>query len=59
MSTVYIDSVVEEITSMTEAGTHDDRERERLAALWKVLDGHMSNGGALPAKWRTKSPCHI
>jgi hypothetical protein len=56
---VDIDTTVEKITHLVEEGTHDDTARHRLAALWTLLDAHMSNGGALPTRWRTKNPCHI
>lgn len=52
---------------IAETQEHQKNGRMREAGMAAViaveyvamLDEHMSDGGTLPAQWRTKSPCHI
>lgn len=59
-STVDIDDLLEEARDiLADRDVTDEDDLPRLADIFEVIDSHMSNGGALPADWRTKSPCHI
>lgn len=59
MTVATIDATLAEIRELIHVVNPSEATMERLADAVERLDEHMSNGGALPADWRTKSPCHI
>lgn len=65
MRQAEVDEALTQIRDLIELGdqatTHEMAAERYGQAVrrFEDLDAHMSNGGTLPAQWRTGNPCHI